>query len=104
MAIDPLGPNGISNNGAQHARGTHRGHAPAAVGPAATDAAAEAGAQDSLQLSDVAAAAGTDSAVPTGALSADALRVITQRIAAGAYDTPAAADRLAGKLIAGGEV
>jgi len=103
MAINPLGSHGPSNTGAHRA-----GESPRqvdGVGAGATPAGStDAVTGDQVQLSDLAAAAGASGAVPTGELSPDALRAITQKLASGAYDAPAVADRIAGKLLTNGEV
>ena len=103
MAINPLGSQGPSAAGTQRPGEAPRrvdGTAPAAgaVNPA------DATASDQLQLSDTAAAVGSGVAVPSGELSPDALRTIAQKLASGAYDGAAVADRIAGKLLDSGDL
>src|SRR4051812_1253393 len=101
MAINPVGPNRPQDTSAQQARGAQRGQEAEGVtngGPAAADVDGA----DSLNLSETAST--VPDAVPAGTLSGDVLQVISQRLASGAYNTPQAADRLAGKLLASGEI
>ena len=100
MAIDPLGP-GSSHHGAHRAGEAARSQD---VAPASTGKTTDVAPDDQLLLSPTATDATAEVDVPTGTLSADALRVITERLASGHYDSEAVADRVAGKLIAGGEV
>ena len=101
MAIDPLG-SGSTHHAAHRAGEAARTQdAAPATTPKTTDSSV---ADDQLLLSPTATDAGAEVDVPTGTLSADALRVITERLASGHYDSQAVADRVAGKLIAGGEI
>jgi limonene-1,2-epoxide hydrolase len=99
MAIDPLGQ-GSTHHAAQRAGEAARSQEPAPVNTPAVDG----GTGDQLLLSSTATDASAEVDVPAGTLSADALRVITERLASGHYDSEAVADRVAGKLIAGGEI
>lgn len=99
MAIDPLGQQNPTQLAAQRASEPAR-----TQDAAATPRAADGDADDSVILSPNAATAGSSSNVPTGTLSADALQQITARLASGHYNSESVADRVAGKLIAGGDV
>jgi len=103
MAINPLGSQGPSSAGANRAGdGARRVDGTAAATGSGNSAEAVTG--DQLELSDMAASLGLSGSVPTGELSAEALQVIAQKLASGAYDGPAAADRLAGKLLDSGDL
>ena len=103
MAINPLGSQGPAAAGANGANGAPR-RVDLAPLTAGTSDLTEAAASDQLQLSESATAAGSDGTVPTGALSPEQLQQISQKLAAGAYDGAAAADRIAGKLLDLGEL
>jgi hypothetical protein len=102
MAIDPLGQQNPTQLAAQRASDPAKTQDSA---PTATPRGNDGDADDSVILSpNAAAAAGTSSNVPSGTLSADLLRTITARLATGHYNSESVADRIAGKLIAGGDV
>ena len=90
MAIDPLGTSGIPEAGAKRAGGVPLPEQDAAAGKAA----GKAPATDSVEVSAAARELAAPD-IPTGTLSADRLREVTQRLADGSYDSRAAIDAIA---------
>jgi hypothetical protein len=102
MAIDPVISGGVPQPDPQRAQGTAHGSRVGA--PRDGDrSASETAPTDQVELSPAAAGI-ADATIPSGELSPEALQTIAQKVASGAYDDPAVADRIAGRLLDAGEI
>lgn len=99
MTVDRLGNSGVQPQGPRRTEVTPRdvsGTPGGAVDRAKGDAELAA---DTVELSANVSGATSGEAVPTGEIDPARLRDIARRIADGSYDTPAARDKIAGRLL-----
>jgi hypothetical protein len=97
MAIDPMGPGGPSD--ASIRRGAERLERPASPTARPTETPRpDAASGDTIELSAEALRLATGGDIPQGTLPPDRLAEITQRLAAGRYDSAAAREAIARRI------
>lgn len=100
MSINPLGGAGPSGSGPLRPDATNAGKETGSVDPRASGGTDSAGETDQLDLTDSAAALLGGDTVPSGTLSSERLKELTQQLAAGDFSSDAAATRLADRMTA----